>query len=740
MPFSDYGVMDITNSMVVGSTTVSEQCVSGSNLDIGSVYMSEMKIEVAADPDNAYDFDGALIEPKFGIKLSDGAWEDVPLGRFWVSDDGIKKKTASVSLTANDGMVKLDTDLTGVITEGIPQALVTSLCLRAGVTLGTDTTEFEAFANALTSLKIPVESSIETCRDLLMWVCSATATFARFNRSGQLELVPVKSRTAVRTINKADRTACSVSDKYFKVTQLKARSPGIAYSVGIAGITMELSENPLLTEKTPSEMTAILNAILAEVTTVEYTPCTITGIGDPSLQAGDFINIALNGSIVTSYLTHSTWKFRGSHTLKSVGQSAVLKSKYSQSEKSTNAIKKTLVKTKQLAEAVNHQTELLNTAIHGFVYKRENELFIMDTADPTLATKIWRWNINGLGYSDTEGCVGVDDADRTYTVAITMDGWIKGMFIEANSILSNSISQSYKAEVSSEIGTATVALEQIFNTANGQLQSFISDVSTTLTDETETRETAISNLQQTVNSLSLGFTNSYTGGKNAVRNSAGLNGLSDEWIVSGSVETTQNDDTKNKTASNSCFKLNADATLSQTIEDFKFNQPYTLTVLVKKTSAAAAYIKLFHDGNEALVFSSEDAISEWTEYSATIGGASGNISIEINSTGDSFYVSDIILAEGTAKCRWTPAPDEIYTTNVKFDRHGITVSNKDTMQKTVMTPEEFAGYYDKIKSFYLNKDEFHAPKTVVDTTLTVGNLRFIPMDNPSDGLYIVLLD
>ena len=54
-----------------------------------------------------------------------------------------------------------------------------------------------------------------------------------------------------------------------------------------------------------------------------------------------------------------------------------------------------------------------------FVYDQNGvlcEIRIMDTDDPATATKIWRWNINGWGYSG--------DGGQTYTVAATMDGEI----------------------------------------------------------------------------------------------------------------------------------------------------------------------------------------------------------------------------------------------------------------------------------------------------------------------------
>lgn len=104
------------------------------------------------------------------------------------------------------------------------------------------------------------------------------------------------------------------------------------------------------------------------------------------------------------------------------------------------------------------------------------------------------------------------------------------------------------------------------------------------------------------------------------------------------------------------------------------------------------------------------------------------------------YVSDIILAEGTAVHKWTPAPNEIYTTEVKIDRRGIEVTNADSGQRTVITNQEFSGYYNEEKIFTLNKDETITKKTTVDGELTVGKTKFVPMPTASEGLNIVILD
>lgn len=77
-----------------------------------------------------------------------------------------------------------------------------------------------------------------------------------------------------------------------------------------------------------------------------------------------------------------------------------------------------------LASAKATATALIEAGIKGYVVVNGNEILIMDTPNKQTATKVWRWNINGLGYSST-------GYNGPYTTAITMDGAIVADFISA---------------------------------------------------------------------------------------------------------------------------------------------------------------------------------------------------------------------------------------------------------------------------------------------------------------------
>lgn len=112
----------------------------------------------------------------------------------------------------------------------------------------------------------------------------------------------------------------------------------------------------------------------------------------------------------------------------------------------TSSMKKALTEMmeetdKEISWAVQHATDLITGVNGGYVILRRNndgqpiELLICDTPDYLTATKVWRWNQNGLGYSST-GYQG------PYGTAITNDGHIVGNYVDTG-IIKGLLSDSY---------------------------------------------------------------------------------------------------------------------------------------------------------------------------------------------------------------------------------------------------------------------------------------------------------
>lgn len=398
--------------------------------------------------------------------------------------------------------------------------------------------------------------------------------------------------------------------------------------------------------------------------------------------------------------------------------------------------------TEQLKKAIANATSLITGHSGGYVVlnpaEKPQEILILDAPTLEEAVNVWRWNSGGLGYSST-------GYNGEYALAMTMDGAIvadfinagilNGALLQADSVQASSISQEYKTAVTNEIGVATSSVEQAFIAADEHLLSVIKGIETVFYGDIETLETTISSLEQKIDSLTLSYTTKTTGGINNIRNSSGLNGVSDDWSYTGSVVAQQTADAVNNTASGSMFRLRV-GTLSQEITVLQ-GKEYTLTFKAKRGTANRCYVLINNGGNDTFIFDEQAMNNTWAEYSLTFTAAGNTVTLTAGTTGYYLYVADFMLAEGSQKQNWTPAPNEIYTENVKIDRRGINITNSESSTETIIDHTQFAVKHAGAVVLTVNKDLTTLRKTEVTDELTVGKGKFVPQ---SAGLDIVLLD
>lgn len=397
--------------------------------------------------------------------------------------------------------------------------------------------------------------------------------------------------------------------------------------------------------------------------------------------------------------------------------------------------------TEQLKKAIANATSLITGHSGSCVVlnpaEKPQEILILDTPTIDEAVNVWRWNSGGLGYSST-------GYNGEYSLAMTMDGAIvadfisagilNGALLQADSVQSSAISQHYKAEVTNEIGETASSIEQAFVAADEQLLSLITSVQTVLTGDVETLETTVSQLRQTVESLTLSYTSKTAGGINNIRNSSGLNGVSDDWSYSGSVVAQQTAEAINNTSSGSLFRLRI-ATLSQEITVLR-GKKYTLTFRARAATSNRCYALLNNGGNDTYIFDTQ-ASGSWTDYALTFTASGDTVTLTAGTTGYYLYVADFMLVEGEQKTHWSPAPNEIYTTNVKIDRRGINITNSESSTETIIDNTQFAVKHAGNIVLTVNKDLTTLRKTEVTDELTIGKGKLVPH---TDGLNFVLLD
>jgi len=89
-------------------------------------------------------------------------------------------------------------------------------------------------------------------------------------------------------------------------------------------------------------------------------------------------------------------------------------------------------KSEILQQAKDNATALITSATHGYVIVEPDEILVMNTDDKETATKVWRFNVKGLGYSNT-------GYNGEFGLAMTMDGAIVADYITTGVMSANLI-------------------------------------------------------------------------------------------------------------------------------------------------------------------------------------------------------------------------------------------------------------------------------------------------------------
>ena len=135
-----------------------------------------------------------------------------------------------------------------------------------------------------------------------------------------------------------------------------------------------------------------------------------------------------------------------------------------------------------LEQAVINATNWITGNKGGYVIFQRNadgqpyEILIMDTPDINTATKVWRWNNGGLGYSS-------NGYEGPFATAITQDGAIVANFITTGTLQANLIKsgiiQSRDGRAYFNLDTGQIAATQLIAQSNafGQYSAYIGQAS-----------------------------------------------------------------------------------------------------------------------------------------------------------------------------------------------------------------------------------------------------------------------
>ncbi len=409
-------IQDITLDEIVNSADV---------LTMGCACSNKITVNLIDAPTDI-DYQNSSFTAEVGLQIpgSVSSTEWIPLGTFYVSDVETTNDFKNLKLTAYDGFYKMTGNYNASVSqETTLQALYDDFKLQVhshcGIVLKSRTCPSYSMTYPFPEV---------TYQQAAAYLAGCLGEIARFDRNGELEFVwytdgGVEIDRSLQYMGGFKRT----TEKQLIVTSVATGTQDnpIVKGEGANGTSISF-ENPFITD-------AMAEDIFNKVNNLTFTPCEVKWRGNPALQAGDIVKVYDKTGYPHNVLVMS-------HSLKVGGgcnDSIICKgNSETKSEFSGNfetvgqKIQKVYANLEQaILDATNAITG--NSGGYVVVYDSNNdgkpdEILIMDSENLTLATKVWRWNKEGLGYShNATGNAYLGP----YGIAMTADGQINASFI-----------------------------------------------------------------------------------------------------------------------------------------------------------------------------------------------------------------------------------------------------------------------------------------------------------------------
>ena len=431
-----------TSTVLTGTTiqdiTLDEVTNNADVLTMGCACSNKITVNLINPPTN-FTYDESVFKAEVGLLLTDRPveYEWVPLGTFYVTEVETNNDFKNLKLTAYDGFCKMTDKYNAAVSpETTLQDVYEDLRGKLGG-LDIELKERKWEDDKSPNYAIPNFPYLDiTYAQAIGYVAGCLGGFARFDRLGKLEIVWYEDSGLVisraqQYMNGFSRT----SNAELSITSISTgtKENAIVYGDGSSGTDIAF-ENPYITD----EMANDIYETISE-SNIEYAPCNVKWRGNPAVQAGDIVRVIDKDNVPhTVFVMSQSLKVGGgcSATIECKGTNAT-KAVFTQGfERVGQKIERVYT---TLEKAIINATNAITGNKGGYVvmhdYSDENtpadgvpdEILIMDNPNIDVATKVWRWNKEGLGYSS-------NGYDGPYATAITADGQIVADFITTGTL------------------------------------------------------------------------------------------------------------------------------------------------------------------------------------------------------------------------------------------------------------------------------------------------------------------
>ena len=413
-------IQDITLDEIVNSTD---------SLTLGCACSNKITINLI-NPPTDIDYNNLKFKAYVGIVIDDSlTYEWVPLGEFYVTEAETNNDFKSLKLTAYDGFCKMMgkyiPNISGlVMLQDVYVDLKNQLYAQCGITLKSLSMPDYEFELPLLDI---------TFQQAIGFVAGCAGAFARFDRTGELEILKYDdiSYTIERRLQYLNGFK-RLTDKPLIITSISTgtQENPIVRGIGANGTNINF-ENPYMTDEMADD-------IYSDYNNLTYTPCQIKWRGNPAIQAGDKVKVVDKDNIPHTVLIMAQTIKIGSGcntTINCYGTSTISSEFSSNYETVSKKIERVYT---TLQQSILDATNSITGNSGGYVMMHDtnndgkpDEILIMDIEDITLATRVWRWNKEGLGYSyNPAGNAYLGP----YKTAITANGQIVADFITTGTL------------------------------------------------------------------------------------------------------------------------------------------------------------------------------------------------------------------------------------------------------------------------------------------------------------------
>lgn len=306
--------ISFSDSNIISGTLT--RSISGESLEVGTVYSSQLSLEVDLPSVSRYELYGCEIELNMTL---DGATDTVPMGVFTITE--ALQSASKITITAFDSMIKFDdvtfnpSSYTSVQTA---YNWLSAMCTACGVTLGNTSAQIGVLPNGLRKVGYAdVVSDVTSWRDVLGYLTAFLGGYAYIGRDDKLYIGSYSSSSS-DTVPSSFRFTSNLSDFRTTYDGLTAiyKGDGVQEYVSNSnsgGIVLNLGVNPFLQITEQSNRLDALQEIIDAWDGIYYVPYDSDMPLMPQYDPGDVLTFTDNqaGAYDIGAITEITYNIGG---------------------------------------------------------------------------------------------------------------------------------------------------------------------------------------------------------------------------------------------------------------------------------------------------------------------------------------------------------------------------------------------------------------------------------------------